>query len=187
MDMMPGEKPTGPLQHRNKDTGILLSFCSTIDQTGDFRTSASRPRAPSKGRAKGRSAHGHSLRNSLFWELCWERRTPDDACAPRCAKANKFEEVHPARLRVREERSSSAPQTLIVAFALMIKRFFGSSPRAKGMGKEEKNPLWAVHAPGHTVRHLGIGGHVEFPVQTENFKGGHREARGAHRFSDLRS
>ncbi|GBP70894.1 hypothetical protein EVAR_55248_1 [Eumeta japonica] len=27
---------------------------------------------------------------------------------------------------------------------------FCSSPRAKGVGKEEKNPLWAVHAPGHT-------------------------------------
>ncbi|GBP83855.1 hypothetical protein EVAR_64120_1 [Eumeta japonica] len=23
-------------------------------------------------------------------------------------------------------------------------------PLARGMGKEEKNPLWAVHAPGHT-------------------------------------
>ncbi|GBP98289.1 hypothetical protein EVAR_71558_1 [Eumeta japonica] len=28
---------------------------------------------------------------------------------------------------------------------------YRSSPRAKGLGKEEKNPLWAAHAPGHTA------------------------------------
>ncbi|GBP91628.1 hypothetical protein EVAR_65525_1 [Eumeta japonica] len=26
----------------------------------------------------------------------------------------------------------------------------GRSPRFKGVGKEEKNPLWPVHAPEHT-------------------------------------
>ncbi|GBP45713.1 hypothetical protein EVAR_44941_1 [Eumeta japonica] len=34
--------------------------------------------------------------------------------------------------------------------ALYCTPYSTSSPRAKGVGKEEKNPLWAVHAPGHT-------------------------------------
>ncbi|GBP83571.1 hypothetical protein EVAR_65659_1 [Eumeta japonica] len=29
---------------------------------------------------------------------------------------------------------------------------FCSSPRAKEMGKEEKNPLWAVRAPAHGLK-----------------------------------
>ncbi|GBP73840.1 hypothetical protein EVAR_86360_1 [Eumeta japonica] len=42
------------------------------------------------------------------------------------------------------------------------------SPHAKGMGKEEKNPLRAVRAPGHT----GVsGGHVKLTVRTVCFEG----------------
>ncbi|GBP28466.1 hypothetical protein EVAR_93413_1 [Eumeta japonica] len=41
---------------------------------------------------------------------------------------------------------TSGGRTTTVTDAL----FVSSSPRAKGVGKEEKNPLWAVHAPGHT-------------------------------------
>ncbi|GBP41722.1 hypothetical protein EVAR_33713_1 [Eumeta japonica] len=67
------------------------------------------------------------------------------------------------------------------------------------MGKEEKNPLWAVRVPGHTVipsardcpigaflsGHLGIEVHVKFTARTENFKVGFREARETHRVDDL--
>ncbi|GBP83895.1 hypothetical protein EVAR_36543_1 [Eumeta japonica] len=90
--------------------------------------------------------------------------------------------------------------------------FFYTSPRAKGMGKKEKNPLRAVRAPGHTgydsfvckrghfgivmpsardcpmgvffIRHLGIGGHVKFAVRIETSRGV-REARGAHQIDDV--
>ncbi|GBP47640.1 hypothetical protein EVAR_40036_1 [Eumeta japonica] len=66
------------------------------------------------------------------------------------------------------------------------------------VGKDEKNPLWAVRAPGHTgmpsardcpmgvllIRHLGTGDHVKFAVRTETSRG-FRETLGAHRIDDL--
>ncbi|GBP36291.1 Modular serine protease [Eumeta japonica] len=84
--------------------------------------------------------------------------------------------------------------------------FFLSSPHAKGTGKEEKNPLWALRAMtpssecchsgmempsardcpmGAFSRHLGIEGHVKLVIRTESSGKGLREAQGAHRVDDL--
>ncbi|GBP89777.1 hypothetical protein EVAR_69661_1 [Eumeta japonica] len=68
-------------------------------------------------------------------------------------------------------------------------RYAQHSPRAKGVGKEEKIPLWADHAPAHSrrvtalwvpfERHHGVGGHVKFTLRIGNFGGdsGRREKR----------
>ncbi|GBP57942.1 hypothetical protein EVAR_40802_1 [Eumeta japonica] len=99
---------------------------------------------------------------------------------------------------------SKVPDTMGSPRGLESERWLGhASPSTKGVGKEEKNPLWAVHAPGHTVmssardypmgvflsRHLGIGGYVDWITSTLQhelkLRKALRKTREAHRIDDL--